>query len=156
MDTTRKFGIGDIRAILAEELRGSPDARYLHRLHCVMLVLLGHPLREVASWFHADRTTVARWVHGFLKFGIDGLKRDRDRTTGRPAGTGPEQLRVLLEAVRRPPAKSGFVGEEEWHGRLVSDFLKRRFQISLSVRQCQRLLHRVREKPETEASGRGA
>lgn len=95
-----------LRVALAAELLGSPDARYLHWLHCVLLVLLGHHATEVARWFQDDPSTVARWVRHFRHFGVEGLRDDK--ISGRPATLPREQMADLKSAIFHSPARMGY------------------------------------------------
>jgi transposase len=139
-----------IRIALAEELKGTADARFLHRLHCVLLVVLGHCAKEVAVWFFNDPSTVARWVRHFKRFGVEGLREEK--RTGRPAALDRQRRLELSEVIGQPPMAYGFTDAKRWNGKLVAAYLKSRYQLVFSVRQCQRLLRQLR----TEASSTDA
>jgi len=131
-------GIDLLRSTLVRAYSAAAENRYLHRLHCVLLMLHGLSSARIAAWFVHDKTTVAGWRRRFERLGLQGL-RDQERT-GRPAVLDRKQLAELQRCLRRPPAESGFPTARKWQGKLVSAWLERRYGLYLSLRQCQRLL----------------
>lgn len=125
---------------LQDEIRRSPDARYDHRLHGVLLVAEGMSCREAAKALGDSPGTVVNWVQRFEKRGFGGLN-DGERT-GRPTRLGPKQLEKIAVALRRSPADYG-LPSQLWDGPLLSTFLQKRFQVNLKVRQCQRLFRQL-------------
>jgi transposase len=95
----RKFHLGKDKADSAQELlralaNTGPEQRFMHRLHCVVLVAEGHSCAEVARWFGGSRRTIERWVHSFEKDGIEGIRAQRGGG-GRPAKMTGVRLREL-------------------------------------------------------------
>lgn len=124
---------------LQDEIRRSPDARYDHRLHGVLLVAQGLSCREVARRLGDAPRSVENWVHRFEQDGFAGLA-DGQRE-GRPSRLNPKQRAKVEEALRRSPAHYGLPAQL-WDGPLLSSFLKKQFGVTLRVRQCQRLFRR--------------
>ena len=131
----------DIRAIRAE-FRRSPEARYVHRLHGVLLVLLGLSTVKAGKLLGDPQRTVAQWVTRFKNGGLDGL-RDLGRP-GAPGKLSPAQRKALFSALAKSPGDSGF-GGKGWTNALVSSLLFERFGVTLSARQCARLLRAFRD-----------
>jgi transposase len=125
---------------LQDEIRRSPEARYDHRLHGVLLVAHGLSCREVAKRLGDAPRTVENWVHRFEQDGFAGLA-DGERE-GRPTRLSPKQRAQVEEALRRRPADYGLPAQL-WDGPLLSSFLKKQFGVTLRVRQCQRLFRRL-------------
>jgi transposase len=125
---------------LQDEIRRSPDARYDHRLHGVLLVAEGMSCREAAKALGDSPGTVVNWVQRFEKRGFGGLS-DGDRT-GRPARLNPKDLEKIEVALRRSPADYGLPAQL-WDGPLLSALLKKNFGVTLKVRQCQRLFRQL-------------
>jgi transposase len=125
---------------LQDEIRRSPEARYDHRLHGVLLVAHGLSCREVARRLGDAPRTVENWVHRFEQDGFAGLA-DGQRE-GRPSRLNSKQRVQVEEALRRSPADYGLAAQL-WDGPLLSSFLKKRFGVTLRVRQCQRLFRRL-------------
>ena len=125
---------------LQDEIRRSPEARYDHRLHGVLLVAHGLSGREVARRLGDAPRTVANWVHRFEQDGFAGLA-DGARE-GRPSRLNAKQRAQVDAALRRSPAHYGLPAQL-WDGPLLSSFLKKQFGVTLRVRQCQRLFRRL-------------
>jgi transposase len=131
----------DVYRLLSDQLENSADARFLHRLHCVFLVRYGLGCSTVAKWFNYSPSTVARWVSHYNKFGVEGLK-DAVKP-GRPKVLNHDQLNRLRESIARSPRYAGYANAE-WDGKCLQHHLETRYEISLSIRQCQRLLRQLR------------
>lgn len=125
---------------LQDEIRRSPEARYDHRLHGVLLVAQGLSCREVARRLGDAPRTVENWVHRFEQDGFAGLA-DGERE-GRPSRLNAKQRAQVDAALRRSPAHYGLPAQL-WDGPLLSSFLKKQFGVNLRVRQCQRLFRRL-------------
>jgi transposase len=125
---------------LQDEIRRSPEARYDHRLHGVLLVAHGLSCREVARRLGDAPRTVENWVHRFEQDGFAGLA-DGARE-GRPSRLNAKQRAQVDAALRRSPAHYGLPAQL-WDGPLLSSFLKKQFGVTLRVRQCQRLFRRL-------------
>jgi transposase len=121
---------------LQDEIRRSAGARYDHRLHGVLLVAQGMTCRAVAEVLGDAPRTVEYWVHRFEAKGFAGLS-DGLRE-GRPSALLEKDRERVEQALRRSPADYGLPAQL-WNGPLLSAFLKQRFEVGLSVRQCQRL-----------------
>ncbi len=125
---------------LQDEIRRSPDARYDHRLHGVLLVAEGMSCRQVATVLGESHGTVTNWVHRFEQSGFAGLSDQEGR--GRPSRLKPAQLRQVETALRHSPVDYGLPAQL-WDGPLLSTFVAKRFGVTLRVRQCQRLFRRL-------------
>ena len=139
----RKIRLGQERAdwargLLRASLNKLPEHRFLHRLHCVVLVAEGHGCADVARWFGGTRRTIERWVRSFEADGIEGLREER-HGGGRPSRLTDSRLRELAIDLDRPPVVSGYP-DRQWSGRLVALHVARRFGVTLQPRQCQRIL----------------
>jgi len=125
---------------LQDEIRRSAEARYDHRLHGVLLVAQGLSCPEVGRLLGDAPRTVEYWVHRFEEHGLTGL-REGERP-GRPRSLSPAQLEEVNRTLRRPPQEAGLSGNL-WDGKTLAAFLEKRFGITLSVRQCQRMFHQL-------------
>ncbi|MET3131245.1 transposase [Oxalobacteraceae bacterium GrIS 1.11] len=133
-----------VQAFLRQEAERSPQARLLHRLHCVLLVGAGWPCHQVAALFGDDPRTVQRWVRKVEAAGIDGL---RERThSGRHAALSAAQMGELACALEAGPPQA-------WNGTLLRAEIGRRFGVSLSARHCQRLHKRLLASPKVARWG---
>lgn len=132
---------------IQQEILRSEDARYDHRLHGVLLVSKGHSCYEVGDMLGHDATTIQRWANDFNEKGFAGLY-DGERE-GRPASLNVRQWERLNRDLRKHP--SIFKYEQNlWDGKLLAHHLMEKYDITLGVRQCQRVFHKLgfrRRKP---------
>jgi transposase len=121
---------------LQDEIRRSGEARYDHRLHGLLLVAHGMSCREVAQLLGDSPRTVEYWVRRFEQEGLAGLV-DGDRP-GRPKRLTEKQLDEVAKAMRKSPEDFDLAGRI-WDGKTLSAWIEQQFDITLGVRQCQRL-----------------
>lgn len=109
-----------------------------HRLRSVRLVILGNSPEKVAARFGDSRRAVANWVMRYRQHGEAGLK-DMPRS-GRPSkltSSQSERLRrMVAEAYRR---------SDEVSGGILARMIEDNFRITLTRRQCERILKRLLE-----------
>jgi transposase len=129
-------------AKIRKEFHRSPEARYIHRLHGVLLVLSGMTCSQAGKLLNDPRRSVSDWVSAFKKHGINGLQ-DAERS-GRPTVLNTTQQRALQVALKKTPRENGLDGET-WSGARVAEFVKNRYHIQMTMRHCRRIL-RVAEK----------
>jgi len=130
-----------LQSACKDETIRNHESRFLHRLHCALLVAQGCSCYQVAEWFGEHPSTVERWVHYFHEYGLEGL-RDEQKT-GRPRKVRDDQLKRLQGEISKNPFEQGYE-QNGWDGKLLQTHLKRRYGIGLGVRQCQRLLNQLR------------
>jgi transposase len=138
---------------LQDEIRRSDDARYDHRLHAILLVAEGLSCPEAGRLLGDAPRTVHMWVHRFEEDGLAGLQQKL--RPGRPPRLSPTDLRAVNTALRRTPVDYG-LGTYLWDGKTLSAFLERERDMSLGVRQCQRLFHQLEfryRKPRPMVAG---
>jgi len=139
----RKFEIPDAETFIAaiqEEISRTPEGRYFHRLHVILHVLQGASSYEVAKLYGHSPRTVQYWIHRLLSYGLRGLW-DKEHP-GRPGKLSEKEQETLRNEIRRSLRELGYV-QNLWDGPLLSHHLKEHYGITLSIRQCQRLFHRL-------------
>ncbi len=132
----------DLQYTLKQQALLSKEARHLHRLHCVLLVVQGNGCADVARWFGETPRTVQRWVKAYTQAGTEALY-DAARS-GRPPRLTQDQRDKLISCVRGPPRKTGYY-RDDWDSGLVRIYLAERLNVRFSVRQCQRLLKSIQQ-----------
>jgi transposase len=140
----RKLEISDVsvmRLALQQEILRSPESRYDHRLHGLLLISQGLDCYQVAEWLGQDPTTVQRWVHRFEQRGFAGLE-EGDRS-GRPPRLREAQLVQADRDLRRSPRQFGYP-QNLWDGKLLAHHLHQAYGVRLGSRQCQRIFHHLR------------
>ncbi len=125
----------DIKFIRTE-FRRSAEARYIHRLHGVLLVLLGLSTVKAGKLLGDPQRTVAQWVTQFKQHGLDGLRGAE--MAGSPGKLSPAQKEALFSALTKSPKDSGLDGER-WTNALISSLLAQHYGVTLTIRQCTRL-----------------
>ena len=135
--------MNDAIAIIRREFRRSQEARYVHRLHGVLLVLLGSSTVKAGKILGIPQRTIAQWTIQFKKRGIAGLAEAEN--FGRPSVLTGRQRSALKAAVAKTPAEAGLSGDR-WTGALVAEFLGKRFGLTLTMRHCRRLLRAIEDR----------
>jgi len=138
---------------LQDEIRRTEESRYDHRLHGVLMVAQGLSCTEVGRLLGDAPRTVAYWVQRFEEEGLSGLV-EGDRP-GRPRRLKPEHLERIGAALRGSPVDWGLSGNL-WDGKTLSEFIAREWNITLGVRQCQRVFKQLKfrmRKPRPKIAG---
>ncbi len=147
----RKLKIPDKSPLISackKEVTRNREFRFLHRLHCVLLVAQGCSCYQVAAWFGEHPCTIERWVHYFQEYGLEGLKDEQK--TGRPRKVRDDQLERLQDEISKKPFELGY-DQNGWNGKLLKTHLECRYGTELSVRQCQRLLNQLRHNTSSQS-----
>jgi len=139
----KRISIPDAEAFVAaiqDEISRTRESRYFHRLDVILYVLQGASPYDAARLFGHSPRTIEYWVQRLLSKGLAGLW-EGDRT-GRPGRLSVGDLQKLGSEIRRSPRELGY-DQNLWDGVLLSHHLAKEYSVSLSVRQCQRLFHRL-------------
>ena len=139
----RRIAIPDAETFIAaiqDEISGTREGRYYHRLHVVLHVLHGASSYEAARLYGDSPRSVEYWLQRLVSQGLAGLE-EGDRP-GRPGRVSPSEQQRLRSEIRRSPRDLGY-DQNLWDGVLLSHHLEERYAVSLSVRQCQRLFHQL-------------
>jgi len=124
---------------IQEEIGRTDDSRYDHRLHGVLLVAKGRDCYEVADILGHSPTTIENWVNAYNDEGLDGL-HDESRS-GRPSRLSDQIIKELNSDLRKNPRDFGYA-QNLWDGKLLSFHLAKQYNITMGVRQTQRLFHK--------------
>lgn len=137
----RKIFKSDIEKLKKEGLeimKESIDSRFYNRVAAVNAVLSGVSPTDAAPWFGMDRRSLGRWVKLVDESGFGALK-DKPRP-GAPAKLGGAQMKELDGFIQSEPRKHGF---RVWDGPSVSALVAKKFGVTLSTRQSERILHKL-------------
>jgi transposase len=146
----RKLQVSDadvMRAAIRDEIRRSPESRYDHRLHGILLVCAGRSCYEVADLLDQSPRAVENWVRSFERCGFAGLQEGV--RSGRPSKVNDAILQTVAHDLRQSPRDFAYL-QTLWDGPLLRYHLAERFGVQIGVRQCQRLFHQLefrRRKP---------
>jgi transposase len=135
----KRFAEFTISKDLLKKLRGaSPAERLMHRLHSVALVGSGLTASEAARIYGDSPRAVAYWVTRYTQLGLKGL--EEESRPGRPSRLDPSQMKQLERFVRQSRARSQAV-----NANVLTKYIKTTFGVTLTVRQCWRILKRLGE-----------
>jgi transposase len=135
----RKLTIKDpeiMKIALQQEILRSEESRYDHRLHGVLLVCAGKSCYEVADLLGHSPRTIQYWVERFEESGFAGIE-DGERP-GRPTRMTEGIRKAIDSDLRKNPRELGYE-QNLWDGKLLSYHLDAVHQVTMGVRQCQRL-----------------
>jgi len=117
-----------------------PEARIGIKIAALLLVLEGQPPRRVNTTLGLSRMTLERWINGVNQEGIQALIPEPK--PGRPTQLTASVRRKLERDLGKPPREFG-LQRSSWDGPTLVVHLKKRFGVSLKVRQAQYWLHRL-------------
>lgn len=126
--------------IIQNEIRRHADSRYEHRLHAVLMVAQNISCAKVARIFGDSERIVQKWIKDYNQ---DGLVALYDvPIPGRPSRLNEKHIAMIDKVLRKNPGEVG-LGCVIWDGKALSYWIKREFDISLGVRQCQRMFRQL-------------
>lgn len=125
---------------IQDEIRRTEEARYDHRLHAILLVGQGMSSPKVAKYLGDAPRTVQSWMKRFDERGFGGLSDQEGR--GRKSRLSEEQFEEIGQALRKRPEENGMSGNL-WDGKLLSEFVKKQYRVTLGTRQCQRIFRHL-------------
>jgi transposase len=133
----------EVEAQIHQYLRNSDEARFIHRLHGILLLLNNEEnnCANIASLFKNSPRSLSNWVHSVNNTGTIEVLRDKPRK-GRNGRLLSEQLDQIKLVLQNHPSEVG-LSTNIWDGKTLSYFIQREFSITLQVRQCQRLFHKL-------------
>ena len=115
---------------------------------CLLLVAQNCSCYQIAKWFGENPRTIERWVHKYHTFGIEGL--GNEQKIGRPRKIGNRHIEQLIRDIAGYPSVFGYE-KQLWNGKLLKRHLENHYRIELSERQCQRLLHSLKNRVKHHA-----
>ena len=135
--------VAELRTAIRHKIQHAREHRYLYRLLCVLLLAEGHSPQQTAEWLGEHARTLERWRKRYLEQGVDGLRDDT--SPGRPPKLAPDQLAGVLDDLDQPPYVFGYTSGK-WQGKVLKEHLRGKYQIDISLRQCQRLLRQFKDR----------
>lgn len=133
-----------------EIMSSSDDSKYYFRVFAVNMVLAGTPASAVGKSGGVSKAAVTGWVKTADEIGFEAL-HTKSRP-GRPRKLSESQYDEIDKALQNDPKEHGI---NVWDGPSLASYIKDTFDVSLSVRQCQRLLHSLgysKIRPQTYPS----
>jgi len=125
---------------LVELYRKEKNPRLKERYQALYLLIEGNNCTEAARTLKRSRRTVLNWLNAFNKGGLDAIVPQLP--PGRPSRLSEEQKIALKDDVLHHPRDLGY-DFSNWEGKTVAYHVSKRFDVEMSVRQAQRLLHQL-------------
>ncbi len=114
------------------------DAKFLRKVTLVNLMLNGATASSLSPSCGETARTLSNWIAIVDEQGFEALRPKKQ--PGRPFRLTPSQKEIIKDALLLPPEESGYT---VWDGPSLSDYISKRFHVTLGVRQCQRLFHEL-------------
>lgn len=119
-------------------MSSSNESKFHFKVFVVNMVLSGFPASQICSVAGVSKVAVTSWVKTVDEEGFDALKSKEHK--GRPNKLSSKQLKEIDIVLQSNPKEYGF---KNWDGPSLSSYIKNKYEIELSVRQCQRLFHNL-------------
>lgn len=133
-----KTSLEELKLGYAEFVQSTTRVDEMNRADIVMARLAGASTSTLAELYGYSETSIRSWVR---RVDTDGWNMLRTCSrSGRPPKLSGAQISVIDAAVQVAPESYGFCC---WDGPNLSEFIHANFEVSFSVRQCQRLLHKL-------------
>ena len=110
------------------------------KIAALLLVLEGQRPGWIAQVLGLTRMSLNRWVHRVNAQGVGALKPSPK--PGRPSQLTPALCKVLERDLEKSPQALG-LNRAQWDGPTLVTYLKRRWGVSLKVRQAQYWMHQL-------------
>lgn len=139
---------GIVRQQILKHLNSDEQSKYFMRLHAILTLIEQEKpnCSEIAHLYGIAAPTVARWVNRINASPDGDINVLMDiPNPGRNTRMEEKQLALIQKTLTRSPTKAG-MKEDKWTGRLLSDYLKQKYNIALKVRMCQRWIRRFDEE----------
>lgn len=130
--------IEQLQAKAREIIKANNDSRFLHRVECVNFVLNGMTPSALSEMVHESKNTITSWVKTADEKGFDALRIKE--YPGRPKKLQDDALAEIKAAINDEPEQYGF---RVWDGPSLAEFINSKYNVGMSVRQCQRLFHEL-------------
>lgn len=142
----QKLKINNAKSIegqIHQYLKNSDEARFIHRLHGILLLLNSEENNcvTIAGLFKNSPRSLSNWVHSINRTGNIEILRDKTRK-GRTSRLDNNQRQHLKRVLQEHPSKVG-ISTNIWDGKTLSYYIEKKFSLTLQVRQCQRLFRKL-------------
>lgn len=118
--------------------RNIPYARMGIKIAAMLLTVEGQRPGWISEILGVSRESLNQWIHAVNKGGLKAL--EWKPRPGRPALLTGQIRKKLEKDLEKSPMEAG-INRAQWDGPTLVVYLKRRFQVSLKVRQAQNWMH---------------
>lgn len=133
-----------IRKDIQSFLQSNPQARYIHRLHALLLLIdnQANNCTNLGKLFNNSPRALSNWVHKVNRTGSIETLKDKQKPGRKPRLT-EQQIEMIKQTVQQPPQQAG-INVKAWNGQILSHYIEQEFGVALKVRQCQRVLKKTK------------
>lgn len=131
----------DKQALIEEGKRivsSNDNAKYLRKVTIVNLMLHRISASSLSLWCGETSRTLSSWMKVVDEQGFEALRVKKQ--PGRPFKLTPIQKEEIKVAILSNPLEYGY---SVWDGPSLADYISHKYNITLCVRQCQRLFHEL-------------
>lgn len=121
--------------LLSRELDKDGVSQYHARLAYVRLALAGLPVEELARLSGKSKPSINLWIRSFIESGPDALMLHQ----GKHPKLNISQMEQIRYDINHAPSDFGY-GKSSWTGQLLSEHIRKMYNVSLHPRQCLRIL----------------
>ena len=115
------------------------EHKYAFRVTMVLLMLSGSMTpSKLSELTGVPLRTLSTWVKKANEKGFESLKAKKQ--TGRPNKLSENELADIKDAIQKSPEEAGY---RVWDGPSLSDYILKKFNVEMGVRQCQRLFRKL-------------
>jgi len=134
----------EIRAQILAYFKQNDEAKFIQRLHGILLKIENQTetCDSIAGILGQSPRSISNWIKKVNEAGtIEVLKVTK--RTGRKKKLGANEVENIKMVLQKEPELSG-IATNIWDGKNLSEYIQKTYSISLGVRQCQRLLRKLR------------
>lgn len=133
----------DIKEKIQRYFSGNEEARFIHRLHGVLLFSEkeDESCDSIGALFGNSPRTVSNWIKRINETGdIESLRSKKQ--PGRPPRLTEQQRQELKAVIQESPEKHG-IAINIWDGKSLSAYIEKQYGVIMKTRTCQRLFHQL-------------
>lgn len=132
-----------IRQSILTYFHKNDEAKFVHRLHGILLKIENQDITcdTIGRMFGQSPRSISSWIKKVNKAGSIEVLRN-DKVPGRNKRLSINQLEEIKQILQKEPELSG-VTANIWDGKSLSYYIEKTYSVSLGVRQCQRLFHKL-------------
>ncbi len=136
----------DIKDIDIQELKDWLKENKISRkiIICQSIISLseGAKMSEVCNVFNVTRESVRKWKNQLRKDGLQGLLKEKK--VGKRSKLNNSKREQLKKVIKISPKEQGYDEFDKWSGKLIKEYVKKLWDINISIRTAQLWLAKIR------------
>lgn len=131
------INIAEIRTWIKKNKQGMKFVK------CQAIISLSEqvPMQDVCKVLNVTRESVRKWKTVLRQDGLKGLLLEKK--VGKRSKMDTEKLLAMKKLIKQKPAKYGYQ-QKRWTGIILSDYIKKKWKISIGIRTAQLWLNKIR------------